>query len=287
MHIFDESKAVYDEKGSMLLEKPEAKYEVNPEPGRVVMDNLLARATTKWTLEETKLFLLAVSKIQEIDEKNEVKLNKKEVMGFLEMDPRNAAVLRQMVKNVATKSWIEFNGPRSDMWEAGFIIYKGRSDIKNLYLKFSEDYLHLVKDLAAHFTKFELTDVLGFKHKSALNLYMFLTSWFDERYPMQCQIIQKSEIHKIFCLKEGQYWRNYGTDQAKFDWAYFERRVLKPAIEDINNSKSCDMTITSWEKAKDGKIVLGYTFWYQYQDKNGYIAWRGTDGKLSGEKNLD
>ena len=90
MHIFDESKAVFDEKGSMLLEKPEAKYATISEPGRVVMDNLLARATTKWTLEETKLFLLAVSKIQEIDEKNEVKLNKKEVMNYLEMDPRNA-----------------------------------------------------------------------------------------------------------------------------------------------------------------------------------------------------
>ena len=284
MHIFDESKAVFDEKGQMILEKPEAKYAAISEPGRVVMDNLLARATTKWTLEETKLFLLAVSRINEIGENNEVQLNKKEVMSFLEMGAHNGNRLRTMVKNVATKSWIEFNGPRSDIWEAGFIIYKGRSDIKNLYLKFSEDYLPLVKDLAEHFTKFELTDVLGFTHKSALNLYMYLTSWFDERYPFQTQILPKKDIQSIFCLKEGQYWRNYGTDQARFDWAHFEKRVLKPAIDDINNSKSCDMHIESWEKAKDGKIVLGYTFKYQYNDKDGFIAWRGVDGKLSGEK---
>lgn len=285
MHIFDESKAVFDEKESMLLEKPEAKYATISEPGRVVMDNLLARATTKWTLEETKLFLLAVSRIQEIDENYEVKLNKKEVMIFLEMDPRKGTGLRQMVKRIAEKSWIEFNGPRSDMWDAGFIITGGRSDIKNLYLEFGRKYLPLVKDLAVHFTKFELTDVLGFTHKSALNLYMYLTSWFDERYPFQTQILPKKDIQGVFCLKEGQYWRNYGTDQARFDWAHFEKRVLKPAVDDINKSKSCDMYIESWEKAKDGKIVLGYTFRYQYNDKDGFIAWRGTDGQLSGGLN--
>ena len=103
MHIFDESKAIFDENGRMLLEKPEANYAAISEPGRVVMDNLLARATTKWTLEETKIFLLAVSRIQEIDENYEVKLNKKEVMTFLEIDPRNGSLLRQMVKRIAEK----------------------------------------------------------------------------------------------------------------------------------------------------------------------------------------
>lgn len=284
MHIFDESKAVYDEKGSMLLEKPEAKYEVNPEPGRVVMDNLLARATTKWTLEETKLFLVAVSRINEIDEKNEVKLNKTDVLKLLNIQPQHGTWLRNLAKKVMEKSFVEFNGPRSDLWAAGFVIFNARSDIKNLYLAFNPTYIPLVKDLSAHFTKFEITDILGFTHKSALNLYMYLTSWFDERYPQQCKTIPKHEIPKIFNLKEGQYWRDYGTEQARFDWAHFEKRCFLPAIEDINNSKSCDMNINSWEKAKDGKIVLGYTVWYQYQDKNGFIAWRGVDGKLSGEK---
>ena len=45
------------------------------------------------------------------------------------------------------------------------------------------------------------------------------------------------------------------------------------------------MYIESWEKAKDGKTVLGYTFRYQYNDKDGFIAWRGTDGQLSGGLN--
>ena len=285
MHIFDESKAVFDEKGNMLLEKPEAQYAAISEPGRVVMDNLLARATTKWTLEETKLFLLAVSRINEIGENNEVKLNKAEVLKLLSIQPEHGTWLRNLAKKVMEKSFVEFNGPRSDLWAAGFVIFNARSDIKNIYLAFNPTYIPLVKDLSDHFTKFEITDILGFTHKSALNLYMYLTSWFDERYPFQTQILPKKDIQGVFCLKEGQYWRNYGTDQARFDWAHFEKRVLKPAVDDINKSKSCDMYIESWEKAKDGKTVLGYTFRYQYNDKDGFIAWRGTDGQLSGGLN--
>lgn len=287
MHIFDEREAILDENQTPILEKPDTPFEPEREAGLVVIDNLLARATTKWTLQEKVLFLMAVSKINTIDENNEVKLNKKEVMTWFEMDLRKSSELKKMVKAVAEKSWVEFNGPRSDLWSAGFIITGGRSDKNNLYIRFGEMYLPLVKDLKSYFTKFEIQDVIGFSHLSALNLYVYLSSWFDKRYPYQNTNLKKSDIPKIFSLKKDQYWRNYGTDQAFFDWAYFERRVLKPAIEDINNSKSCDMHIDSWEKVKDGKIVLGYRFKYYFSDKQGFIAWRGVDGKLSGEKNLD
>lgn len=43
----------------------------------VVISNLIARATTKWTLEETKLFLCSVSQIKTRDKENWVTMPKR------------------------------------------------------------------------------------------------------------------------------------------------------------------------------------------------------------------
>ncbi|EOS59137.1 hypothetical protein C815_02340 [Firmicutes bacterium M10-2] len=239
----------------------------------VVISNLIARATTKWSLEETKLFLCSVTKVRMRDSENWVTLSKKDVVEKLSIDPTNRSKLRDMFKKMMQKSYVQFDGPSEDEWEDGFLLINVRSTKKEISVKFNEVYLPLLDRLSSHFTEFYLDYVKDFTRMSSYNLYVFLCSWHDPDYLIQNKKIKKSELHKVFNLKENDYWRNYGTENAKFHWADFEKYVLNPAIEEINNlakEGQCDMYIESCDKVKKStKNVLGYDIRYSFIGKDG------------------
>lgn len=239
----------------------------------VVISNLIARATTKWSLEETKLFLCSVTKVRLRDSENWVTLSKKDVVEKLSIDPTNRSKLRDMFKKMMQKSYVQFDGPSEDEWEDGFLLISVRSTKKEISVKFNEVYLPLLDRLSSHFTEFYLDYVKDFTRMSSYNLYVFLCSWHDPDYLIQNKKIKKSELHKVFNLKESDYWRNYGTENAKFHWADFEKYVLNPAIEEINNlakEGKCDMYIESCDKVKKStKNVLGYDIRYSFIGKDG------------------
>lgn len=239
----------------------------------VVISNLIARATTKWSLEETKLFLCSVTKVRMRDSENWVTLSKKDVVEKLSIDPTNRSKLRDMFKKMMQKSYVQFDGPSEDEWEDGFLLINVRSTKKEISVKFNEVYLPLLDRLSSHFTEFYLDYVKDFTRMSSYNLYVFLCSWHDPDYLIQNKKIKKSELHKVFNLKESDYWRNYGTENAKFHWADFEKYVLNPAIEEINNlakEGKCDMYIESCDKVKKStKNVLGYDIRYSFIGKDG------------------
>lgn len=239
----------------------------------VVISNLIARATTKWSLEETKLFLCSVTKVRMRDSENWVTLSKKDVVEKLSIDPTNRSKLRDMFKKMMQKSYVQFDGPSEDEWEDGFLLTNVRSTKKEISVKFNEVYLPLLDRLSSHFTEFYLDYVKDFTRMSSYNLYVFLCSWHDPDYLIQNKKIKKSELHQVFNLKESDYWRNYGTENAKFHWADFEKYVLNPAIEEINNlakEGKCDMYIESCDKVKKStKNVLGYDIRYSFIGKDG------------------
>lgn len=239
----------------------------------VVISNLIARATTKWSLEETKLFLCSVTKVRLRDSENWVTLSKKDVVEKLSIDPTNRSKLRDMFKKMMQKSYVQFDGSIEDEWEDGFLLISVRSTKKEISVKFNEVYLPLLDRLSSHFTEFYLDYVKDFTRMSSYNLYVFLCSWHDPDYLIQNKKIKKSELHKVFNLKESDYWRNYGTENAKFHWADFEKYVLNPAIEEINNlakEGKCDMYIESCDKVKKStKNVLGYDIRYSFIGKDG------------------
>lgn len=233
----------------------------------IVVSNMIARATTKWSLEETKLFLCAVSKIKTRNSENWVTIPKKDILEKLKIDPTNGSKLRQMFVGVMKKSFVQLDGPTEDDWLDGFLLYQIKSNRKTVSVRFSETYIPLLDHLSSHFTEFYLDYIVDFKHLSSYKLYVYLCSWHDSDYLKQNKKIPKKDLPKVFGLKEGEYWRNWGKENARFDWPYFERRVLNPAIEEINTLKSCDMYIDSCDKIKDGRTVLGYNIRYSFWDK--------------------
>lgn len=233
----------------------------------VVINNLVARATTKWTLEETKLFLCAVSKVKTRDKDNWVVLPKKDIIKAIGIEPTEISKLRNKFANVVKKSYIQLNGPTSEEWHDGVLLTDVKSTKREVAVRFNDTYLPLLDELSGHFTEFYLDQVTGLKRKASYNLYVYLTSWHNKKYSVNTYSIAKKDLDKVFNLKPGQYWRNYDDpDKRKFDWASFEKKCLIPAIQDINGRYTCDLEIINCWKATDGHHVLGYGFQYAYYD---------------------
>lgn len=258
---------------SMEIERKD-KYELSDNmfnDALVVISNLIARATTKWTLEETKLFLCSVSQIKTRNKDNWVTMPKRDIAEKLDIDPTNRAKMREMFKRVMQKSYIQIDGETEDDWDDGFLLTQLKSTKKDISVRFNDTYIPLLDQLSTHFTEFYLDYVKDFTRLSSYNLYVYLCSWQDSNYQVQNKKIAKRDLAKVFNLKEGEYWRNYGKENAKFHFADFEKKVLNPAIEEINNLKTCDMHILSCEKVKKGKFVLGYDIHYTFVDEEGFL----------------
>ena len=240
----------------------------------IVISNLIARATTKWTLEEMKLFLCAVSRIQTRDKDNWVTLSKRDIAEKLNIDHTNRPKMREMFKRMVIKSYIMLDGETEDDYLDGVLLTNLKSTKKEISVKFNDVYLPLLDQLSSHFTEFYLDYVKDFTRLSSYNLYVYLCSWHDPDYLIQNKKIKKSELHKIFHLEESDYWRDWGTEKARFHWADFERKVLNPAIEEINQLNAehkCDMHIESCEKIKKtARNVLGYDIHYSFTDEQGF-----------------
>lgn len=241
----------------------------------VVVSNLIARATTKWSVEETKLFMCFLSQIKTRDEDGWVRLSKQDVIQYLEYATENGSSwLRQKIKSVMKKSFIQIDGETEEEWDDGFLITRVRSDRYNLYVKFEKSYLPLLDGLANHFTEFYLDYVKEFKYLSSFKLYVYLLSCSNPDYSYKNWKIRKKDIPKVFGLKDSDYWRNYGKENARFHWSDFEKNILKPAISEINdlNAKGkCDMQIIEWKKMKKGRFVLGYDIMFCFTEKDGFL----------------
>lgn len=249
--------------------QPVLKYSNSLENALVVVSNLIARASTKWTLEETKMFLCAVSQVKKRDEDNWVILSKKDLAEKLRIDSTNKSKMREMFRKMVLKSFVDFDGSLKDEWMSGVLLIGMKSSKKHIAVQFNPIYLPLLDKLSSHFTEFYLDSVLDFKHLSSYKLYAYLVSWANGVVgKTEKQSIPKCKIHQIFGLKDSDYWRNYGKESAKFDWKMFENKVLNTAIEEINKLQSCDMNILKCHKAKDGKRVLGYEIEYVMTSPN-------------------
>lgn len=250
--------------------KRELKYQNSLDDALVVISNLIARATTKWSLEETKMFLCAVSQIKTRDAQNWVTISKTDLAEKLNIDATNKPKMREMFRKMVEKSFVNFDGESEHDWMSGVLLISMKSTKKDISIQFNPNYITQLDQLSSHFTEFYLEYVMDFKHLASYKLYVYLVSW--AKYIIgepEREIIPKNKIHQIFGLKESDYWRDYGKENARFHFADFEKYCLNPAIKEINELKSCDMHILSCEKKKKGKFVLGYEVEYCFVNEEG------------------
>lgn len=243
----------------------------NPDPNdhnMAVMHNFIARAVTRWSLEEAKFFICALSQIGTHDENGWIKLSKRDLNKVLEYRKRSSEWLRRITSNIAQNSWVHFETETG--WDDGFIVNRTRADRWNVYIRFEKDYLPLLEKLTSHFTTVYVESIAKLNHKSSYSLYLYLKSWADPKGKISHRYIYKKDIHRVFNLAPGSYTKNPGTDKERFDWYSFEKYCLIPAVEDINRNEKGEIEIFKIKKLKSEKnsrYVNGYGFTFRTTDR--------------------
>ena len=245
--------------------------ELGAEPSEhniAVMHNFIARAVSRWSLEESKLFICALSQISNHDENGWIKLSKRDLNRVLEYKNRSSEWLRRIIKNIALNSWLHFDLETG--WDDGFIVNRTRSDRWNVYIRFEKDYLPLLEKLTSHFTTVYVESIAKLNHKSSYSLYLYLKSWADHTGKVAHRYIYKKDIHSIFNLSPGSYIKNPKTDRERFDWYSFEKYCLIPAIADINRNEMGEIEICEVKKVRSKKnshYIDGYYFSFRLNNR--------------------
>lgn len=240
------------------------------EQARVTLKNMLIRKQTKWSVTEVKLFYSALSQIKKRDEKSWVKLNKKDVIELLNMNKEYASNLRNLFISVMKKSFVQFDGETEEEWHDGFLIAEIRSTKKEIYVRFMDTYLPLLDDLSDNFTTFFLDNIAKMKSKHAINLFTYLKSTYYPIRPEQRVQISLEELKKIFELDETDYVRTDAKRKGWFDVTNFRKRVLEPAIVEINENFSGMRIEPNIKPIRRGGIV-GYELFYCLLNRDGSI----------------
>lgn len=208
----------------------------------VVKSNKLVQARYKLNLNEQKLILYAVSKLdREKDKFNILRMHTSEFMKLLDTSQFRYTEIKELVSELMKKQ-VSIETEKSDLtanWVSSVEYLKNLGIIE---LEFSEKLTPYLLQLKEQFTRYELKNVLLLKNKHSIRIYELMK---------QYQTIGKRQFElenlKSILFIENQYERIYD----------FKRFVLNDAMEEIN--EHTDITI-SFEDVKKGRRVVGFIF---------------------------
>ncbi|MGO1470388.1 MAG: replication initiation protein [Tissierella sp.] len=221
----------------------------------VVKANKLIEARYNLSLNEQKIILYAVSKLNREKEKfNILELETREFIKLLGTTGSRYVEIKKIVTGLMKKQ-VSIETEESDLvanWVSSIKYIKNTGEIE---LEFSENLIPYLLQLKESFTRYELKNILYLKNKYSIRIYELLK---------QYEIIGKREFElkefKRILFLENQYERIYD----------FRRFVLEPVKEDLN--KNTDINI-SYKEIKKGRKITGLLFKIEpkNQDEKMYI----------------
>lgn len=130
---------------------------------------------------------------------------------------------------------------RLSFWFTDLEYHKGAG---NLTFKFNESLKPYLLQLKENFTQYRIRDVYQFKRATTWRLYEALRQWK-----------RSSERKKEWTLDE---FRDVVGVQGKYPrFVDLNKRVITPAVEDINNTSDIEV---QWDRKKWGKEIIGVVF---------------------------
>lgn len=244
----------------------------------VKMDNILARKNTKFNAFETKFFLTILSQIRTIDEDFFVKLSRREVVSWLQIDKTNASKnkLRRALKKLAEKSYVEFGD--YELFNDGFLITNYLADKDNIFVKINSSYLSLLIELKEKYTVFHLKNIINFKSKFSIILFQYLKMKFTGEFLIHRVRLTTNELKNLFGLEKNDYCKRDGS----FDRSNFEKKTIKLAIQEINKNKNCRLKIEELKKNYNNKFVANYEIAFSLINKEGFRTEKQLDDYIEG-----
>ena len=237
------------------LEEIKERQEIREARNELVVkhNDLLRKSRYTLSANEQKIIIYLVSKINADDkELKEIEINILDFCKVIGIEINGDAYnrVKETIKSLADKSWwLTFTEKKETLfrWINEAEIEKGNGIIK---LQLSNHLKPYLLELKQNFTKYELINVLSLRSKYSIRLYELLKSYL-------WQGGWKVSVKEIRELLE--------TEGKYKEFKDFRKRVLNPAIEEINGYTDLQIEMTT---LKSGKTISHLHF--KIDEKLGY-----------------
>ena len=229
--------------------------------GLVVKDNALINASYNLELTEQRLIMLAIINAREsghgitADSKLEIHASDYTKLFNVSIDASYKA-LKEAVNNLFNRQF-SYTAEYKRTGKIGTVRSRWVSrifyvdDLALLEITFAPDVVPLITRLEEHFTSYQLKQVAHLTSKYATRLYELLIAWREVGKVPEIEI---SEFRNRLGLLGNEY-------TAMSD---FKKRVLEPAIKQIN--EHTDISVT-YEQHKKGRIITAFSFKFKQKPK--------------------
>lgn len=224
----------------------------------VVKDNVLINASYTLDLVEQRLILLAILAARESNTPtdqdltvhvdsyiNHFNVHRNTAYQALQDASRNLFERRFSYQKLTPKGNVEVVTSR---WVQRISYVENEALVR---IKFSDDVVPLITNLEKHFTSYELEQVSSLSSVYAVRLYEVLIAW---RSVGRVAMIELQELRSRLGVLDTEHQRMEA----------FKRRVLEPAIEQIN--KFTDIN-ADYEQHKQGRSIIGFSFKFKSKPK--------------------
>ena len=279
----EELHTLYADENYMVVPKPIQENSLQNQ--MVAMGRALVKAKKEMSIEERKLLVMAMTKINWTKSENNLvvglsKLEIAEVMNWTVDSSDRSAKVRLLANRLAHHSWIEIDGKDKDSWQDGFLISGMHSTRGDLYIHFSEQYRPLLEDLTRDkdFVTIWANDIYGFKSVYSYLLFENLRMNCDTRQT-NWRDLSTRQLKELFGIpKDGKgSYMHYDAKKGKsvFDRTNFEQKVLDVAVGEIHDKSQMVKILPfvgeeatpnkpnkMYEKIKRNGYVVAYRFKY-------------------------
>ncbi len=208
----------------------------------IVKHNKLIEARYKLNLNEQKIILYAVSKLDR--EKKDFDVVSFDIKDFTEIigsKGKRYDEFRETARELRKKEIIINTEDKEIItgWLSSVRFYKNTGKVT---LKFDDELIPYLLHLKKHFTRYELKNIRNLKNKHSIRIYELMKQY-------------ESAGHRSFEIDK--FKEILGCEDRYSEFKYFKRDVLDISIKEIN--KHTDLT-ADYEKIITGRKVVGLKF---------------------------
>ncbi len=208
----------------------------------VVKSNRLVEARYKLNLNEQKIILYAVGKLDRNKNKfNILELDIREFTELIGTTHERYTEIREIVTNLMAKQ-VRIDTLDRDLVANWISSIEYIKDTGKIELEFSEKLVPYLLQLKEQFTTYELKNVLNLKNKYAIRIYELLKQYENIKF-------REFELEK--------FKKMIGCESNHSRFNNFRDRVLEPAKQELD--KHTDISF-EYEKVEKGRKVTGIKF---------------------------
>ena len=229
----------------------------------IVKDNALINASYNLELTEQRLILLAIMSAREsglgITADSTIEIHAKEYADRFNVTIDAAYKALKEAANTLFERKFYYIKQVHDYPQLKIYMFKSRwvsriayaDDFATLAITFAPDVVPLITRLEERFTYYQFKQIAQLTSKYAIRLYELLIAW---REIGKMPLIELSDFRKKIGVEPDEYQR----------MELFKRRVLEPAIKQINGHT--DITV-SYDQHKKGRTISGFSFRFKQKQQ--------------------